>query len=235
MIAIAAALGGHLGHVLLSAGWLLAFGLALLGSRLRRRRAPAARPQAAASREAADSRPAAASREAADSRPAAASRGLTARSSGALQLAALGLCAAAATHLAVTPAHFRQSWMYGCFFLVAASGQLTAAALLLTRPSRPVLTAALAGSLTIVAVWVVSRVVGVPLGPDNGATEAVGVLDVLASVAELTTVLGCAVALARRPALSPAWRWSAWSLALRLLLAVTTIGVPVAAVLAPRA
>jgi hypothetical protein len=69
----------------------------------------------------------------------------------------------------------------------------------------------------------------------------VGVLDVLACLAELTTA-ACAVALLvgqrrRRSAgvaLRPAWRWSGWSLPLRIALLAVSIGVPWTALLAPR-
>jgi hypothetical protein len=150
-----------------------------------------------------------------------------------VQAAFLGLCAAAVTHLAVMPDHFRESWLYGSFFLCIVIVQLSFAGVLLMRPSRAVLLAAVAQNIVIVAVWTVSRFIGVPIGPDHGSVESLGVLDVLATLAELVTATSCLVAL-RRDALRPAWRWSTWSLSLRLALLTTSIGVPLAAALAPK-
>ncbi|HVA08424.1 MAG TPA: hypothetical protein VNG12_16945 [Acidimicrobiales bacterium] len=133
--------------------------------------------------------------------------------------------AAAIVHFAVTPEHFAQSWLYGAFFLCAASVQVIVAVLLLVRPARQLLTAVAAGSICIVALWVVSRVVGVPVGPDNGATEPFGTLDVLATIAELVTATSCIVAvLVHR--FQAGWRWSLWSLAMRLALLATIVGTP---------
>lgn len=155
------------------------------------------------------------------------------RDRSALQVACLGLCAAAATHFAVMPAHFRQSWLYGAFFLCAATAQLVLAGAVLVHPTRPLLTAVLAGSLAVVVLWTVSRFVGIPIGPDNGATEQIGALDVLATLAEVATALACLVVL-RTGLARPAWRWSAWTLPLRLALLAASIGVPLAAAVAPK-
>ena len=150
-----------------------------------------------------------------------------------LQVAFIGLLVAAATHLAVMPDHFRQSWIYGTFFVVVATGQVTTAILLIARPSRRVIVTALTGSATVVALWAVSRFVGVPIGPDHGAPEGIGVLDVLATVAELMTAASCALGLrGGRPA--PAWRWALWPLQLRAMLVATGVAVALAATFAPR-
>lgn len=157
----------------------------------------------------------------------------------AQQLAFLGLCAAAGTHLAVMPDHFRQSWMYGAFFAAAAPLQLGLAWVVLVRPRRVELSAALAFSLGIVILWIVTRFVGVPIGPDNGATEELGVPDVFATVSELVAAAALVYLLARETArlgsrLSSAWRWSLWSPATRTMLAATFIAVPVLSAFASR-
>jgi hypothetical protein len=212
MAVSAAALGGHLVHVVIYGGSLLVvatvFGAARLHMWLQDRK-QTAREMTGVSH-----------------------RRVTSRS-GWVQAAFLGLCAAAVTHLAVMPDHFRESWLYGSFFLCLVIGQLSFAGVLLTRPSRAVLLSAVGGSMAVVAVWSVSRFVGVPLGPDHGGVESIGVLDVLATLAELVTATSCLVALAR-DAIRPAWRWSAWSLSLRLALLTTGVGVPLAAALAPK-
>jgi hypothetical protein len=150
-----------------------------------------------------------------------------------LQMAALGLFSAAAIHLAVTPAHFGQWWAYGVFFLGAASSQIAFGVLLLARPSRRVLVAGAAGSVAVVALWLASRLTGLPVGPDHGATEPFRVLDVLATVSEMATALCCVVAL-RLGAPRPAWRWAWWGLATRLVALLLSLGVPLTAAVSPR-
>lgn len=150
-----------------------------------------------------------------------------------LQGAALGLFCAAAVHGAVMPTHFRQWWLFGVFFLGAASFQVGLGVLLLARPSPRLAVAGAAGSIAVVALWLVSRLAGLPLGPDHGATEPFGVLDVLATAAELATATCCVLAL-RADAMRPAWRWSWWGLTTRLAALVLTLGVPLTAAVAPR-
>lgn len=152
---------------------------------------------------------------------------------GWLQGAALGLFCAAAVHLAVMPTHFRQWWLFGVFFLGAATLQVALGVLLLTRPSPRLLAAGAAGSVAVVVLWLASRLVGLPFGPDHGATEPFGVLDMLATVAELSTAVCCVVA-RRAGAARPAWRWSWWGLTMRLAALVLTLGVPLTAAVSPR-
>ena len=89
-----------------------------------------------------------------------------------------------AVHLAVTGEHFRESALYGSFFLVLATLQLAWAAWLLLRPSRAWLFAGAAASVLVVLLWVATRTVGIPVGPAAGEIEGVGALDVVASAAE---------------------------------------------------
>ena len=91
-------------------------------------------------------------------------------------------------HFAVMPDHFRESIWYGGFFLATASTQIVVAVRLLRKPSRSLVVAVVATSAWIIALWAWTRLVGVPIGPDNGATEPLGVLDGVASVAEFCTV-----------------------------------------------
>jgi hypothetical protein len=86
------------------------------------------------------------------------------------------------------PDHFRESIWYGGFFLAIASTQIVVAARVLRKPSRALVVAMVGTSVWIIVLWAWTRVVGVPIGPDNGATEPLGVLDAVASLAELCTV-----------------------------------------------
>ncbi|HUZ44843.1 MAG TPA: hypothetical protein VMU63_10605 [Acidimicrobiales bacterium] len=139
-----------------------------------------------------------------------------------LQACAVGTMVAAATHTVVMPDHFAQSWLYGGFFLVALCGQLALAGLLLGRPGPRVVRAAVAGSAALVGLWAFTRYVGVPLGPDRGATEPVGTLDVAASVGEVVTLV-CGSLLLGAPGLVPAWRWRQWSTTMRSALGVVVV------------
>lgn len=116
----------------------------------------------------------------------------------ALVLAGLLSLVAAGVHAAVCPAHFGEAAAYGVFFAGAASAQMAWSVLAIARPRRWVLAAGLAGNLAVLALWGVTRVAGIPLGPDAGAIEAVGRLDMLATFCELGVVASCAWLLLRR-------------------------------------
>lgn len=108
---------------------------------------------------------------------------------------AVASAAAATIHFSVTPEHWSEDPTYGVLFLLAASAQLICAALLLIRPQRLVLTAAVAGNLVILLAWLQTRTLGIPFGGQAGVRESLGVLDVLASSLEAFIVLGGATAL----------------------------------------
>jgi hypothetical protein len=112
--------------------------------------------------------------------------------SASLVVAALGTAGAAAVHATIIRQHFHESWIYGSFFVVAVVAQVAVTIGLLVRPSRRFVGAVLVGSLAIIALWAVTRTLGVPLGPNAGSTEPVGGLDLLAGAFELLTVAGCA-------------------------------------------
>lgn len=70
---------------------------------------------------------------------------------------------AALIHLWVAPEHFGEWWGYGTFFLLAASAQLLYAVLLLLRPNRTVLLLGIIGNSAMIFLWLLTRVVGIPL------------------------------------------------------------------------
>jgi hypothetical protein len=113
-----------------------------------------------------------------------------------LATAAVLSLGAAWVHLAYVAPHMRQWWAYGYFFLAAGVGQGLFAPLILHRP-RPALAAiGIAGNLAIVAMYVLSRINGAPLGPHANVPERVGAVDLSTAAAEvvliglLVTVLG---------------------------------------------
>jgi hypothetical protein len=115
-------------------------------------------------------------------------------------LAALSV-GAAAIHFAVVFEHFVEYTLYGVFFLVISWAQLIWPAILLWRPSRLWLWLGIAGNAIIIAVYVASRTVGLPFGPDLHNTESVGALDVVSCALEFLLIVGCA-ALLWRPSLA---------------------------------
>jgi hypothetical protein len=114
-----------------------------------------------------------------------------------VMLAAAVAVIAAVVHVAVCPEHYAESWLYGAFFTVTAGTQLLWAGLLVLRPGPRVVRAGLFASLGVVALWAVTRTVGIPLGPEGGEVETVGALDLLATTAELVAAAACVWVLGR--------------------------------------
>lgn len=100
---------------------------------------------------------------------------------------ALFLIAASAIHFLEVPAHFEEDAIYGWFFLGTGLAQSAAAIALTIRPSRRLLLITVAGSLAIVAVWAITRTVGIPVGAQAGIIEPVGRPDLVATALELGT------------------------------------------------
>jgi hypothetical protein len=103
---------------------------------------------------------------------------------------------AAVVHAVVAPEHFGESALYGAFFLATTVFGLGYAVAVLAKPSRSLLLAGAAANLSIVVLWLFTRLVEVPIGPGAGEKEAFGVLDMVASSAELLCVVA-AVSLLR--------------------------------------
>jgi hypothetical protein len=92
------------------------------------------------------------------------------------------------------------------FFVVVAAAQLVWGAVALVRAPRWWLALGAVGNLVVVATWVVSRTVGLPVGEFAGMTLPVGFADGLATALEAVTVVGAAALMVRGrgPARSPA-------------------------------
>jgi hypothetical protein len=105
-------------------------------------------------------------------------------------------------HAVVMGAHFREFWLFGVFFLVVATAQAAWAAVVMIRPSRAVLMGGALLNLAVVAVWAISRLTGVPIGPDAGVPEGVGAIDLVATVEEVGAVVGAVILLAAPGALA---------------------------------
>jgi hypothetical protein len=111
-------------------------------------------------------------------------------------LIAAGLSAVAALiHVAVCPEHFRIGVLYGVFFAVAAGGQFGWSVLVVTRRADWLAPVGLVANAAIVLLWVVTRTVGIPLGPAAGQVDAVGAVDLLSAACEIGVVALCALAI----------------------------------------
>jgi hypothetical protein len=118
----------------------------------------------------------------------------------ALVVAALLSAGAGVIHAAVITDHLREWWLYGAFFAISATAQLVWAALVFRRPSRSILIAGGIGNVLVVLLWFVTRITGLPVGPEPWTPETFGLLDVVASCFEIALVVSV-VAMLRRGAL----------------------------------
>lgn len=109
-------------------------------------------------------------------------------------VAALLVLVSSGIHAVEIRPHFEEYWLYGAFFTIATVAQVAWAALVYRgHVTARVLVAGAVGNVALIAVWAISRMVGVP----GDGPEAVGVLDVLATLDELAAVVLVALALAR--------------------------------------
>jgi hypothetical protein len=97
---------------------------------------------------------------------------------------------AAGIHFAVMSDHFNLTWYHGSFFAATAWLQLAWAGAIVVKPSRRLLLAGIIGNLVIAEIWLVSRTIGIPFGPESGVAEAVSFSDVLSTVLEVGIVVG---------------------------------------------
>jgi predicted branched-subunit amino acid permease len=100
-------------------------------------------------------------------------------------------------HLEAAADHFEEYVPYAVCFVALALLQIIWGVAVSRRPSPGLLRAGIAGSLAVIAVWVLSRTAGLPFGPDLHAPEAVGILDAIATIDE--TMLCVLASLTLRP------------------------------------
>ncbi|MGH2942738.1 MAG: hypothetical protein ACRDLN_08205, partial [Solirubrobacteraceae bacterium] len=110
--------------------------------------------------------------------------------------AALLAAAGGIIHVRAAIEHGSHWWFFGVFFWLLVYGQLGWAVLVGLRGRRDarLLDAAIYGSVAIAAVWLLSRTVGIPVGPWAWDAERVGAPDTIATLDELVlAALLCAV------------------------------------------
>src|SRR5215207_7308314 len=112
-------------------------------------------------------------------------------------LVALSL-GAGVIHFAVSGGHFDVGWAHGTFFAVVAWLQLSSAVAIMVRPARWLLALAAAGNSAVIATWAMSRIWGVPVGPDAWTPEPISLADGLATGFEVGIVAVSLAVLARR-------------------------------------
>jgi hypothetical protein len=122
---------------------------------------------------------------------------LSARVAARLVLGAAAI-GAGVIHLALTPEHLREWVPLGVGFLAAGVAQLGWGGYVCVRDSRRALFVGGVGSLLFLAVYLTSRTVGLPVGPDAFAPEPFGRADLLCCALEVPVALG-GLLLARRP------------------------------------
>jgi hypothetical protein len=104
-------------------------------------------------------------------------------------------------HFAFAPDHIAEYLPFGIAFYAMGVAQVAGGlAVGIFSRSRPLLLAAVAGSLGICALWLVSRTVGLPIGAELWHPEKVGVADTVCVGFQLGTAGLLGAILARRGA-----------------------------------
>jgi hypothetical protein len=138
--------------------------------------------------------------------------------------AAVLALAAGVVHLGQVGVHLEEGWPVAAFFAIVGLVQLAAAVLLLRPRPRGWFWFGIAGSASVIAVWAVSRTVGLPL-VEGGEPEPVGVADGFASLAEAWTIIILGLYLAGQ---IPQWRASLVSLGAALIVGLAGVWLAVA-------
>ena len=122
------------------------------------------------------------------------------------RLCALALAATAVIHAAVVPEHAREWPAAAVFFVILTVAELALAVTVMRRPSKRLLVFGAGVSAASGVLWLVSRTVGLPFGPEAFAAEPVAMLDTMSTALEVAAAL-LFVQLATRavsaPSLSP--------------------------------
>ncbi len=105
--------------------------------------------------------------------------------------------AAGLIHAAVVPEHLKEAWVFGVFFIVAATFQISWTIPVVFGPSSGVYAAGALANGAMIGIWFVSRTIGLPIGPEPWMAESAGLLDVTATVLELLLVAASLVLRAR--------------------------------------
>src|SRR5579863_833306 len=106
-------------------------------------------------------------------------------------------------HGLITQEHFQEWWGYGVFFLVAAICLIGCGLALITDAIDPRYTpgdvqrlrqimyfAGVAGNISLLTLYTLTRTAGIPFGPGAGTVETVAGPDVIANLTEAAAAIG---------------------------------------------
>ena len=106
-------------------------------------------------------------------------------------------------HFSVVREHLGEWWLFGVFFIGLGSLQVLWAVATLSRDRVPFPRLVVLANTATLVLWAVTRTVGLPIGPEPGEAESVGVSDVVAGMLEVAVVLAVVVATAPNGAAEP--------------------------------
>lgn len=140
-------------------------------------------------------------------------------------LVGLSTCVGA-IHLAVAATHLGAGWVDAAFFGLVGGAQLAwAARAVLAGPSRTLLVAGALGNASVLGVWLLTRMAGVPVGQHAGDVMAAGLVDGIAGLLQVLLVVGAVVLVWRglgRERTSTATSWAV--VAAAVMLTATSLG-----------
>jgi hypothetical protein len=130
---------------------------------------------------------------------------------------ALALISAGAglVHFVVIREHLEEALLFGLFFIGLSAFQFAWAMAVVLRRQAFLLWVALAVNLVTIVIWVVSRTVGLPIGPETGEAIEPGFGDAVATAFEVLLVTGIPLLLSSKPDRGP----------LRLSVATTMVSL----------
>lgn len=127
-----------------------------------------------------------------------------------LHLAGTLSSTAALIHAMVMPEHFREWWGYGSFFFIVTLAQTIYGIGLVLRAwdigpigafeyiwehhARTLYVAGIVGNIAIVALYGITRIVGIPVGPEAGERETFSTISLTSQALELA-LIGCLILL----------------------------------------
>jgi hypothetical protein len=133
-------------------------------------------------------------------------------------------------HVKAMVDHAGHYWLFGALFGVVACAQIALAlALWRTRVSDRLLVAAAVATVGVIAVWLVSRTFGLPIGPWAGEAETLGVSDVIATLTEATFIAVVSAIVRPDGRVGRRLQWLTGGHAVRLGVALGSAGVLAAA------
>jgi hypothetical protein len=143
-----------------------------------------------------------------------------------LPIALVGSTTAAGAHAAVTPPHLSTAPVFAAFFATCAIAQLAWTGLMLVAPSRQLVLAGLVGNLGLLALWAVSRLVGLPFGL-LPRPEPIGAWDLACALWEAGVVVACVLLLRTSHPRPRTAAWLDWRPGAQAWLALAAGGLAV--------